>query len=348
MEFQMSIVRDLIYGAVAHGVNFHQLCHKAGINPGELNDAEKMVPWEYSPHLWDDITELTGNPLIGLHMGLETRPTGYGMIGYFLQACRTFGEAMEATCRFNDTFSRIFTYSLEVQGEHVTFYMEPMPIWWSKYRNSAQQAADIGKSSALCIFKLLTGRKAQPVKALFTRERAHADEYRRVLKCELVFNAPREGLVFHRSIMDVPILSHDESLFALFNSLLTEKQKKLAARSTFSEELRLALLTDFKGQAPPIDVIAAHLGMNTRTLQRRLAAESSSYRAVCNGLRKELAIAIMENDNKNVSEVAVLLGYADHTSFRRAFKSWTNALPGDITTPPAPAGSGSGNSPAPR
>ncbi|WP_346319985.1 AraC family transcriptional regulator [Chitinophaga sp. YIM B06452] len=327
MEFQLSIIRDLIYGAASHGANFHQLCRKAGVTPQELSDAERMVHWEYSPYLWDHIVEMTGDELIGLHIGQESRPTGYGMIGYLLQSCSNFGEVMQAVCSFNDTFSTVLRYSLEYEGDLVYLFMEPMPLWWSKYPSSAQQAADIGKSSALRTFQILTGKPAPVVKALFTCGKKHVTEYQRVLQCELVFNAPRDGIAFHRSVLDVPVTSHDQSLFALFNSMLTEKQKKLSARKTFSEELRLALLTDFKGQTPPVDVAASHLGMNTRTFQRRLAEENSSYRAICSSLRKELALALMESDNKNVNEIAVLLGYADHTSFRRAFKNWTGLLP---------------------
>ncbi|MBO9155219.1 AraC family transcriptional regulator [Chitinophaga sp. GCM10012297] len=327
MEFQVSIIRDMLYGAAEHGANFHQLCRRAGIDPETLKDAEKMVPWEYSPYLWDHIVEMTGDPLIGLHIGQETRPTAYGMIGYLLQACGTFGEVITAVSGFNNTFSSIFRYTAEIKGDLVYQYMEPMPLWWSKYPVSAQQGADVGKSSALRTFNLLTGQHARPLKALFTCSKNNVEEYRRVLQCELVFNAPRDGMVFPRAVMDAPVLSHDQSLFALFNNLLTEKQQKLASRKTFSEELRLALLTDFKGQAPPIHVAASHLGMNTRTFQRRLAEESSSYRAVCSDLRKELALAILENDKKNINEIALLLGYADHTSFRRAFKSWTGRLP---------------------
>lgn len=330
MQFQMSIIRDMIYGAASHGANFHQLCQKAGVTPKELNDSERMVDWEFSPHLWEYISDMTGDPLIGLHIGQEARPTGYGMIGYLLQACSTLGEAMEAVCRFNDTFSTIFRYSMEYKGDLVMQYMQPNALWTGKYPGSARQATDITKSSSIRVLGLLSGRNIRPVKALFSSPKQHADEYRRVLQCELEFNAPLNGLVFERSVLDIPVASHDESLFTLFNSLLMEKQKKLAVRKTFAEELRLVLLVDFKGQAPPIDVIASHMNMNTRTFQRRLAAENNSFRNVCHDLRKELALAIMQHDNKNVNEVAVLLGYADHTSFRRAFKHWTNALPGDV------------------
>ncbi|PSR54983.1 hypothetical protein AHMF7605_16465 [Adhaeribacter arboris] len=69
MKFQMSILRDLVYGAAARGVNFNQLCDRAGIRPDALNEAEQMIDWETAPYLWDHIVDLSGDAFAGLHMG---------------------------------------------------------------------------------------------------------------------------------------------------------------------------------------------------------------------------------------------------------------------------------------
>ncbi|MGV3601316.1 MAG: AraC family transcriptional regulator [Dyadobacter fermentans] len=330
MEFQMSILRDLIYEGVAHGINFQQLCRKAGVTVADLNDSERMIDWEFAPNLWEDMMSLSGDEMIGLHMGTHMRPTSYGMIGYLLQSCKTVKTVMEMVCKYNDTFSTIYKYHIEYQGDLAGFYMEPDALWSNKYPISARQAADIGKSSALHVLRTLTGRKITPVRALLTHPKIHPQAYQKVLECELTFNAPRDGLLFHKADLDIQVLSYDVSLFALFDKLLQEKKERLASTKTFAEEIRMAILSGFKGQIPPIEAIAAYLNTNTRTFQRRLSAEGNNYRAICNELRKELALAMMERSHKSITDIAEMLGYADHTSFRRAFKTWTNALPGDI------------------
>ncbi|MCF0052429.1 AraC family transcriptional regulator [Dyadobacter sp. LJ53] len=327
MKFQLSIIRDMIYEAVAHGVKLDELCRRTGVKAADLNDTDRLVDWEFAPHLWDDIVELTGDELIGLHMGRRMRPTAYGMIGFLLQTCKDVKEVLHSISQYNETFSSIYTYTLELQPDRAVLYMEPDALWAAKYPTSARQASDIGKSSAVYILRTLTGKKLTPVHAFFSHGRMHADGYRKVLECELTFNAPRDGLVFRRSDMDLAVLGHDVSLFTLFESLLLEKQKQLSAGKSFSEVIRTSILSSFKGQIPPIDIIAAHLKMHTRTFQRRLSAEKMSYRSVCNDLRRELALAIIAQSDKSINEIAELLGYADHTSFRRAFKSWTKSLP---------------------
>ncbi|MCF0074221.1 AraC family transcriptional regulator [Dyadobacter sp. CY261] len=327
MKFQLSIIRDIIYEAVAHGVKLNELCRRAGLTAAELNDADRMVDWEFAPHLWDDIVELTGDNLIGLHMGKRMRPTAYGMIGFLVQTCKDVREVLSSISQYNETFSSIYTYTLELQADKAVLYMEPDALWAAKYPTSARQASDIGKSSAVYILRTLTGKKITPIHAFFSHEKMHAEGYRKILECELTFNAPRDGLVFRRSDMDLAVLGHDVSLFSLFDNLLQEKQKQLSAGKSFSEVIRTSILSNFKGQIPSIEIIAAHLKMHTRTFQRRLAAENLSYRSICNDLRKELALAIIARSDKSIAEIAELLGYADHTSFRRAFKSWTKSLP---------------------
>lgn len=49
---------------------------------------------------------------------------------------------------------------------------------------------------------------------------------------------------------------------------------------------------------------------------------NKSFRNACHDQHKELAPAIMQYDNQNMNEVAVLPGYAGYTGFRRAFKHW--------------------------
>jgi AraC-like DNA-binding protein len=123
--------------------------------------------------------------------------------------------------------------------------------------------------------------------------------------------------------MITPIVSYDKSLFSFFNLLLLEKQKTLATQKSFRDEIKEVLLSQFGGQIPPIEVVAAHMNMSLRTFQRRLAGEKISFRQVTNEVRKELALSLMSNPYSKKGDIAQLLGYTDLSSFQRAYKGWT-------------------------
>ncbi len=73
---------------------------------------------------------------------------------------------------------------------------------------------------------------------------------------------------------------------------------------------------------PSLVEIARELGLTPRTLQRRLKAESTTYRTVLDQARLELAgRALLES--ATTARVAESLGFSEPAAFQRAFKRWT-------------------------
>jgi AraC-like DNA-binding protein len=78
---------------------------------------------------------------------------------------------------------------------------------------------------------------------------------------------------------------------------------------------------------PDIERIARRLAMTPRTLQRRLRQEETSFAAVLEELRRDMAPSLLREGRMSVSEVAFLLGYEDPSSFQRAFRRWFGVSP---------------------
>jgi AraC-like DNA-binding protein len=62
--------------------------------------------------------------------------------------------------------------------------------------------------------------------------------------------------------------------------------------------------------------------MTPRSLQRKLKEDGMTFRELVNGLKKEIARDIMRTQGYRVGELAEMLGYADSSSFRKAYKKW--------------------------
>lgn len=72
-----------------------------------------------------------------------------------------------------------------------------------------------------------------------------------------------------------------------------------------------------------IEDVAGYLGMTSRTLQRKLCEEETSFRAELFKARKELALEMVFDPSRSVYEIAQDLCYSEVNSFRRAFIQWT-------------------------
>ena len=80
------------------------------------------------------------------------------------------------------------------------------------------------------------------------------------------------------------------------------------------------------GHLPSGDEVAEQLFMTRRTLTRRLGAEGTSYKALAEGARCELAKSLLKGQS-NIAQVAFLLDFSDQAAFSVAFKRWTGTTP---------------------
>jgi len=73
--------------------------------------------------------------------------------------------------------------------------------------------------------------------------------------------------------------------------------------------------------------VAEICGLNKRTLARKLQARGTSVTQMLAEMRKTLAEKELNNTDRQISEIAAMVGYLDPTVFSRAFKRWTGVSP---------------------
>lgn len=75
------------------------------------------------------------------------------------------------------------------------------------------------------------------------------------------------------------------------------------------------------------------LGMASRTLQRRLTEAGTSYRALTDEVRSDLALRHVQRSDLSFGQVANLLGYDSQAAFSRAFRRWHGVTPREARRP---------------
>ncbi|MCB9697640.1 MAG: helix-turn-helix transcriptional regulator [Alphaproteobacteria bacterium] len=73
--------------------------------------------------------------------------------------------------------------------------------------------------------------------------------------------------------------------------------------------------------------VARRLAVSTRTLQRRLREEGTSFKEVVDTTREGLARHYLGRTQLSASEIAFLLGFEEPNSFFRAVQRWTGTTP---------------------
>ena len=97
-----------------------------------------------------------------------------------------------------------------------------------------------------------------------------------------------------------------------------------------SAQVRAALMELFTaGRSSAVDVCHS-LGVSRSTLQRALSSEGTTFQAVLDETRKELAIRYLTKSSLQIAEIASLLAYRDPNSFARRFRRWTGRSPLEV------------------
>ncbi len=146
-----------------------------------------------------------------------------------------------------------------------------------------------------------------------------------ILGCSVKANPGRSCIAFSASALTTPIASASQPLYQLLYGYMY--RLKAAPRKTVTEKVHQFVAHTLGNGDLSIDSCAQELGLSSRTLQVRLQEVGKTYSDILDLHRLERAKYILNNASLSIADVADSLGYAERTSFGRAFKRWTGITP---------------------
>ncbi len=75
--------------------------------------------------------------------------------------------------------------------------------------------------------------------------------------------------------------------------------------------------------------VARALYMSSRTIQRHLQREDTTYTTLLSEIRQDLAEQYLTEQDISLTEIAFLLGFSESSAFSRAFKRWVGVSPSE-------------------
>jgi AraC-like DNA-binding protein len=154
------------------------------------------------------------------------------------------------------------------------------------------------------------------------------DDYQVMFSENLRFDRPRTRMIFSADCLDLPIKRSPEELERFLArapaNILVKYRDPQSLASRIKHDLRHLPAEHW----PETEPLAQRLCMSASTLRRRLAEEGQTYQGLKDGVRKELAIVWLAEPTISFSEIATRLGFADVSSFYKAFRKWSGSNPG--------------------
>ncbi|MDM4770260.1 AraC family transcriptional regulator [Solimonas sp. SE-A11] len=304
------------------GVDSAALFAEAGLDIAALDDPNARYPLEQTTRLWGLSVQATGDEAFGLSVASQVNATTFHALGYALQASNTLREAFERMVRYFRLVTDAADLEFFPEGEDYCFRIRPagavMP---------APESIDAFISIFLRFCRSHLGSGFAPRRVTLRRlAPASAAGYERVLRCPLEFGAAENAIWFPRWPFDQrleganPELARHNDEIALRYLAHHDKENLLArVRAVLTELLPIGV--------PAAEQVADSLHLSLRSLQRKLAEEGSSYEALLNETRRELAQSYLQDRRYSIGEITFLLGFSDTSSFTRAFRRWNGCSP---------------------
>ena len=308
----MGIVKALEMDGLDCRVLFKQL----GLDYAALDDPDARFPQDSMTRLWQRAVELSGNPAIGLNMGKVVRPASFHVAGYALMSSNTLAEGFQRLVRYQRIIAESADLSFRLLEEGyaliLTVHGDHLP--------PTRQSAEASLACALALCGWLTGRPLHPVKVL-----VQGDQPTNLQPYKEAFHAP---LVFERADMEAPLPTANEAMAVLHDRFAGEYLARFS-ESRVTHRVRQVLCRILPQGEPKRETLAQALHLSQRTLQRRLQEEGTSFQALLDDTRRELAEQYLAQPGMTLLETAYLLGFADPSNFYRAFRRWFDTTPSE-------------------
>lgn len=248
----------------------------------------------------------------------------YGPLGGIMRRARTLGEALDYVIARSDVHSpaaRISKHALP--GRTAMVYSHEIIVGQFAGQGQAIEymllAGHIGAAA-------LTGGRARARQVILRhRPISPMATYRRYFGCEVLFDQMLDGIIFTREDLDCAIIGHDP---ALYSELIAAVEARFARPAPPIEAAaRAALLRLVHVGMASNEELAADLGMHLRTLHRRLAQAGTTFQALKNEVRCELARYYLAHTELKLSWISGRLGFSEQAAFTHFCKRHLGVAP---------------------
>jgi AraC-like DNA-binding protein len=176
------------------------------------------------------------------------------------------------------------------------------------------------------LVRILTAHPVTPLLITLPQD-ARATPAFRAFVGSPIATGPTTRIFLSRDDAGRQIISADTGLRRIIEAELFARLKAVEDPMALAVRVRREIGANLASGRVSIDLISRRLGTSRRSLQRRLAEEGTSFQALLDETRTELALAYLQDQNLSAEETSYLLGFGDPNSFYRAFQGWTGMTP---------------------
>lgn len=315
----------------AKGLNAEAMMREAGLDLSLLADPQARYPVGQALNFWRLARQQSQDPLLGLHVARYVTASTFHALGYAQLASSNLAELFERSARYFRVVSDAGVVSFTRKNGFGYLTLQGDPVLLERLQGAEREvvwcALDCHILTILRACGLLLSKQFKLTELRLQRAMpADRDAYELAMRHVPIYGCDDNTLVIADEVLMLPLPTANAAL-ARINEDAAARYLADLEGDAFQRQLKQLIQDRLPDGDPSQEDIAQRLSMTTRSLQRRLADDGTTYREILNDLRHKLALEYLSQGIYSISEVAYLLGFAELSAFTRAFKRWTGVSP---------------------
>lgn len=309
-----------------NGFSSPPLLEGSGLTTADIKCGTGVITPDQEFTILRNAITITGNTHLGLYLGEHCRLGSFGIFGFTLLSSQSLRTALSLLFQYPLPFGT--GYQLELTEQHglaTLIIKENFTIEESLRLLAVEfciKALHRLMGDLLCMDFPLTVVN-------IGRETIHPSaRYKEHFNCPVLVKTSRlaiSSLVFDAKWLDTPLpwahsVGHED--MKIRSAKLTSV---LEMPNGLLDEIRMHIIAHIH-KAPSLESIAYLMNCSSKTLQRFLQGEGTSFVILLKELRF-IRVKEMLDEKMSISSISECLGFSDTAYFRRAFKRWSGFTP---------------------
>ncbi len=312
------------YGALSDslGLDWAPLMQSVGLDPAGLAAQDRWVPAAAVARLLEISAVASGREDFALRLVEFRRLANLGPLALVIREEPDVRSVLQVLIRYEHAYNQALSIRLSEAGGLATIRVdldlgEPA---------GTRQATELAVGAVHHIHRQLHGTRWQPLSVCFAHPApADTSTHLRIFGPVVQFQREFAGIVLRASDLAAPNIMADPLLRPYAHQFLdTLGPPADGPMVTPVRELIEVLLP--AGRCS-IVAVARSLGVDRRTVQRRLADSGQTFSSLLNAVRAELAERLVPNPRRSLTEIAEQLGFSQPSAFSRWFRGQFGCSP---------------------
>jgi AraC-like DNA-binding protein len=290
--------------------------------PSHFTDPENVLTFTTMGRILRRCVERTGCEHFGLLLGQRAGLSALGALGFLMQSAPDVRTALKLLGQHLHVHDRGGIVALREDGADAILSYTIVQTGIEQLDQFQATAMAIG----LNIMRGFCGHNWRPGAVRFPfKAPIDVKPYRLAFGVSPTFDSDCSALVFPLSVLDRPLAAADPLLHRLMEERVHELER--LSQADLVSGLRRILRTLVGQPNCSLEFVAHQLGTHARTLSRRLHAKGTTFLQLREEVSLQVARELLEESSKPAREIAATVGYADGSSFSRAFRRWSGKTP---------------------